>query len=329
MKNYEHSETFSRLKDITEKINTNLTSLEYLQTLDMFLWNALAPVHSECPLLFHNYVAKIVAQQSLKASTKFTSLMADERHKLPLYLFNMLTTPEPQKAHEHARSMFLNRGLLFGFLSMFLKKVAPYEQLHTVPPTTAEEWENRQNLIIAFEKSLGVRHGGALYGAIQQCKFWHDRARRWKEMIIEKYARLALNHAKIVYQDFNHYVRLGDVVQIHMMVVSRAIDRCDPRQGVLTTFITNWFKSARSEVAELAKTQFDHSYEQLAEELGDSLSEIMGTSNNAEDSKETVEHIAYLAKQIDRFGYVRASLGIPEFLTKEEKEILYQHVVNP
>lgn len=326
MKNYEHSETFSRLKDITEKIDTNLTSLEYLQTLDMFLWNALAPIHSECPLLFHNYVAKIVAHQTLKASTKFTSLMADERHKLPVYLFNMLTAPEPQKSHEQARLMYLNRGLLFGFLSLFLKKVEPYEALHSMPPSNADEWHARESQILEFEESLDVRSGGTLYGAIQQTKFWYERARQWKEMIIEKYARLALNHAKIVYQDFNHYVRLGDVAQIHIMVVSRAIDRCDPRQGVLTTFITNWFKSARSEVADLAKTQFDQSYEQLAEELGDALSELIGSSSD-DNGSETIEHIAFLAKQIDRFGFIRAPLGIPEFLTKEEKQILYQHAI--
>lgn len=327
MKNYEHSETFSRLKDITEKIDTNLTSLEYLQTLDMFLWNALAPIHAECPLLFHNYVAKIVAHQTLKASTKFTSLMADERHKLPVYMFNMLTVQEPKKSHEQARLMYLNRGLLFGFISLFLKKVRQYEELHA-PSLENVDWVIRENQIAAFEKALGVRPDGSLYGAIQQARFWDDRARQWKEMIIEKYARLALNHAKIVYQDFNHYVRLGDVVQIHIMVVSRAIDRCDPRQGVLTTFITNWFKSARSEVAELAKTQFDQSYEQLAEELGDALSDLIGSSTD-DDSQETIEHVGFIAKQIDRFGYVRASLGIPEFLTGEQKAILFQHAVEP
>jgi hypothetical protein len=326
VKNYEHSETFSRLKDITEKIDTNLTSLEYLQTLDMFLWNALAPIHSECPTLFHNYVAKIVANQALKASTKFTSLMDDERHKLPVYLFNMLTLQDARKSHEQARLMYLNRGLLFGFLALFMRQIETYEALHA-PSSSEADWMEREHQIAAFEKEFGVRPNGSLYGAIQQVRFWYAKARQWKEMIIEKYARLALNHAKTVYQDFNHYVRLGDVVQIHIKVVSRAIDRCDPRQGVLTTFITNWFKSARSEVADLAKTQFDASYEQLAEELGDALSELVGSTEDEDGSDESVEHIAYLAKQIDRFGYVRTSLGIPEFLTREEKAILLQHAL--
>jgi DNA-binding IscR family transcriptional regulator len=64
MKAYEHSASFSKLKTITERISKNLTTLEYLHTLDMFLWHALDPIHAECPGLFQNYVAKVVARLS-------------------------------------------------------------------------------------------------------------------------------------------------------------------------------------------------------------------------------------------------------------------------
>src|ERR1700758_257407 len=98
-KSYTHSKAFETLKATQESITENLTSLQYLQTLDLFLWRALEPIHAECPSLFNNYLAKITAHQSLKASTKFTS---DDRTKLPIHLFNALTSPDPKKAHEHA-----------------------------------------------------------------------------------------------------------------------------------------------------------------------------------------------------------------------------------
>ena len=323
MKNYEHSEAFSRLKDITEKISTNLTSLQYLQTLDMFLWNALAPIHAECPSLFNNYMAKVVAHQALKASTKFTS---DDRTKLPVHLFNLITCTDTKKAHEHAKLMHLNRGLLFGFILLFLRRLAHYEKLHS--PFIKMEPVIRNTQISQIERSIGLRPHGALYSAIQQVRFWYDKAHAWKEMITEKYTRMALNNARATYKDFNHFIPLDDVVQIYLMVVSRAIDRCDARQGVLTSFIQNWFKSGRSEVANLAKSQGDQSYEQMNEELGDSISDVLGFCM-PDTETESVEHIAYVSKTIDKHGYLRAHLGIPEFVSSEQRQILHLFELEP
>src|SRR6202171_4160098 len=117
---YQHSKSFEQLKGINESITGNLTSLQYLQTLDMFLWHALEPIFGECPSLFNNYVAKVVAQQSLHSSTKFSSV---DRQKLPILLFNLLSESDSKKAYEHARSMHINRGLLFGFISLFLNRL--------------------------------------------------------------------------------------------------------------------------------------------------------------------------------------------------------------
>ena len=57
MKNYEHSTSFHILKNIKEELTNNYTSLQYLQTLDFFLWKALEPIAAECPSLFYNSVS--------------------------------------------------------------------------------------------------------------------------------------------------------------------------------------------------------------------------------------------------------------------------------
>jgi hypothetical protein len=322
-KAYQHSTVFESIKSTKEVITDNLTSLHYLQTLDMFLWKAVEPIHAECPQLFHNYVAKIVAHQTLKASTKFTSLAADERSALPLHLFNALTVDSPQVSHSHVRAMHVNRGLMFGFLSWFLRQVKPYEALHVprdLDPVI------RRSMLYKVERSLGVRRQASLYAVIQQVKYWDDKARWFKEIIMQKYHRLATNSAQRTYKDYNHFVPLDDVVQIYLMVLSRAIDRCDPRQGVLTTFITNWFKSARSEVANLSKSQGDMSFESLSEDYGNAAADIFGHTE-FDTSSETIEHISYLAKKMDKHGYIRASLGIPEFLTLDQRATLERFTV--
>lgn len=319
---YQHSKSFEQLKGINESITGNLTSLQYLQTLDMFLWNALQPIFGECPSLFNNYVAKIVAQQSLHSSTKFSS---DDRQKLPILLFNLLSESDSKKAYEHARAMHINRGLLFGFISLFLNRLKYYETLHS--PFVVLDDIYRRSEMHRIEQEMGLRSGGSLYAAMQQVKYWDEKARDFKSKIIQKYTRMALLQAKSTYADFNHYVKLDDVVQVYLMTVSRAIDRCDARQGVLTTFIQNWFKSARSEVREMAKSQGDQSFEELSEEHGDAISDIIGFSV-PDTTSELEQHISYVAKQLDRQGYMRGPLHIPEFCTPQQKAILESMAVN-
>lgn len=320
MKTYNHSKAFETLKATQEEITSNLTSLQYLSTLDMFLWNALAPIHSECPSIFTRYLAQVTANQTLKASTRYSS---DDRAKLPITLFNVITSPDPAKAHEVAKTMYLNRGLLFGFLSLFLNRMRRYEQLHSpvIPLNTVV----RNSEIYRIERSVCLRPNGQLYAAIQQVRFWYDKARAFKGMIMQKYTRMALMNAQLAYKDYNHYVPLDDTVQIFNVVLSRAIDRCDARQGVLTTFIQNWFKSARGEVANQAKGQTDQSIESLNEDHGDSAADILGFTM-PDTGSELIQHIAYVAKKIDVHGYIRATLGIPEFVTEKHKAILRQFV---
>lgn len=318
---YTHSVAFEKLKATEEKIVDNLTSLQYLQTLDLFLWSALDPIHAELPHLFHNYVAQVVGAQTLKASTKFTS---DDRQRLPVHLFNLVTDPVPKRANTHARAMSLNRGLLFGFLSLFLSQVQEYESLHQISDMDPIV---RQSRIYQIERQLGLRTGASLYAVIQQVRYWTDKACWFKELITQKYTRLALNHARLMYRDIKHSVRLDDVVQIYLMTVSKAIDRCNARQGVLTTFILSWFKSARAEVAALARTQMDPSIEALHEQYGDSIDEVLGTvMPNLEG--ELIQHVAYISRQVDVHGYLRATLGIPEFVTNDQIKTLKRFTWN-
>lgn len=319
-KSYSHSRVFETLKGTKEVISDNLTSLQYLQTLDMFLWNALIPIQAECPSLFKNYLAKVIAYQTLKSSRKLTSLTKEEKPNLAIHLFNMLTAPDAKKANEHARSMHVNRGIWFGLISMFLRDLERYERLHS--PALTIETITRVSAIQQIEESVGLRHGSNLYAVIQQVRYWDGKARYFKEVILQKYTRMTLLQAKSTYTAYNHFIELDDVSQTYMVTASRAIDRCDARQGVLTTFLQNWFKSAKSEVGELAKGQSDMSIEALTETHGDSVSDIIGYSMPNYDESELIEHIAFVSKQIDPQGLIRGSLHIPEYVTDEQERLL-------
>lgn len=312
---YEHSKAFDVLKQTKEAVSGNYTSLQYLQTLDYFIWESLRPIAAECPNLFYNYFAKVVVRQTLKPSSKFTS---NDRIKLPLQLFNALMEQDQTKAFALTREMYINRGILFGFVSFFLNTLKLYTELQS---NTRISEVMRRTLTKRIETSIGLREHGMLYPAMQQVDYWDKKARTWKGFIVEKYTRMTLNQAQKTYTDFNHSVRLDDVVQIYLVVVNRSIDRCDSRQGVLTTFIQNWFKSARGEVAALAEGQQDSSFDALIEEYGDSVHDFIGVTLPNLD-RELYEQLAYTAYVTDPRGLVRTSLGIPQYVSRPDRELL-------
>lgn len=326
MKTYEHSEIFARLKDVKERIGTNLTSLEYLETLDMFLWRAIASIRKATPGLVDEFMVKAIAQQTFKSSTKFSSIMKEEKGRLPVILFNALTDRNIENL-DGFRNLRLNRGMLFGLVKIFLDRTQHYVDLSNEPPLSLVEWKSREVQLKAIERELGVVEGISLISVIEDVNIWHERARDWKSAIIEKYTRKAIGQAKVAYEDYNYAMDLSDVIQIHMVLLSRAINRCDSRLGVLTTFITSWFKSARSEMKKIIDSSQEVSYEGLIEEMGDAA-EAEGREDPAMVTRESVQHIAMLAKQIDPTGVLRIHLGIPEFLPLAKRKILLDHAIN-
>lgn len=309
------------MKTTKEDISDNYTTLQYLQTLDMFIWRAIEPIAQSCPSFFLNYLCKVVARQTLKASAKFTS---DERSKLPIKLFNTLVA-KPEKRIEHAKTLYLNRGLLFGLISVFRNHLKYFKFLNTRSKLSGTL---RTTVIHRVYQSLDVDYNTPLYAALQECEHWDKKARDFKAKIVQKYTRLALMQAKSTYKDYNHYLRLSDVVQIYLNTVARAIDRCDARQGVLTSFIQNWFKSAKGEVAKLCEGQQDQSYEALTEDHGDAAHNIIGITEPDSLDVELRQQLAFVAKRVDKQGLVKTSLGIPEYVTAHQRARLLRFALD-
>ena len=104
------------------------------------------------------------------------------------------------------------------------------------------------------------------------------------------------------------------------MIVGKAVDRCDARFGVLTSFIQNWMKSAQCQVIKLLKEDKHLSLEALHEQYGDSFDLPTTSIETSIDSN--VSDIAYKAKIADKDGVLRATLGIPEYLSIKDHALL-------
>ena len=310
-RSYTHSATFGSLKRIEEGISHNLTSYQYLQTLDYLIWQAVSAIYQTCPDFVLNYVTKVVAHQTLKPATKFSR---NERGTLPHILFNLLVFRD----EKYLAELNLNRGLLFGLISQFLKTVNRFRQVQDLRISVSAQAEAA--ITWSTHVGLGVVEGCSLYPVIREVAYWEEQAHWFKALIVQKYVRMALLQAQSTYKELSFSLSLNDISQIYLMYVSKAIDRCDSRQGVLTTFIQSWLKSAKAEAAGLAKENYHSSYEELVE-AGTLVGEVL-----PDLSYEEVQHLAMVAQKFDKEGYVRASLGIPEFLSAKHRAVLQQFI---
>jgi hypothetical protein len=299
---YQHSNAFAALKDIKEDLHENLSTYQYLDVLDFFLESSLDPLATAVPDFMDNFFAAVVAWQAHKPSVKFSR---DNKYTMPVKFFNSVTT-EGKTKRLHQRSMLLNRGLLFGMLAMFSNLTKSYLKLHDA--TRHYKRTQRLQLIKKVESSLNATH---LHSACIQHAWYAQKAYTFKELITQKYTRLAIMNAKRAYTSLNCEVSLDDIVQTYLLYLNKAIDRCDSRQGVLTTFIQNWFYSARAEIIKNTEENRHTSYE-------DFLDKLPVKHTEATNPYEAVQHISYQAKQIDEYGVVRYALKIPEFFSYQQ-----------
>lgn len=302
---YEHSEVFASLKVIKEEVKVNLTTAQWLQTLDFFIESALDPIVTAWPAFLDSFFAKVVAWQITRPSIKFSRI---DKADLAVHFFNAVTTENKTK-RLHQKKMLLNRGVLLGCVRLFLQTVNEYKQVASC--STELSREQRDAYLFQFHESTGCSLH--LYSAIRQSEFYEEKATHFKSLIVQKYIRLALTNAQRAYKMVEFRERLDDIIQIYLGYMSRAIDRCDSRQGVLTTFIQSWFHSARCEVIRRVGETMHSSYDELSE----------GHNPNAgrtdpDSTAETMQHVSYIAKRCDPHGVVRHTLGIPEFFTPKD-----------
>jgi hypothetical protein len=328
---YKHSETFARLKRITETIPNNLTSIEYLRTLDYLLENALYPIIISTGFL-DIFLSKILAWQSTNPKRKTTS---ENKRDLPSYVVLYLISATPEQKMKIYRKIGFDRGITMEIIRRWLELMTKYETLIGVLEPTLEQVQMINKLLVA----VGANEDGYPYGAYLQARFWVERANYFKSLILEKYTRMVLNTAQSDYVRFKHKIDLEDIMQVYFMAASKAIDKCDPNKGVLTTHIQHWLLSAKNVVV---KNYLDsHIEQQISKPMPESQelvekfisdrdvpAEASALMESTEDKMErtgTIDRVRQIAKFFDPYGYARLTMGIGEYMTPHMKAILAQH----
>ena len=307
MKTYKHSETFAHIKAIKEDISINLTSLQYLQMLDYYLWRALELLIKISKQFFIEFFAKVVAYQQVHIMTKVSSA---GRQSLSCAFYNFVCNGDIQALKKEG----LNRSLYLGIISYWLSLSKKYFDSQSCF-NLGKKLDSPEKLCVSNKKKY--------FAVYKEIDYWMSLALDFKSKIMQKYTRMTLLQAQRAYVEFGYKLDLDDVTQIYLQTMSKAIDRCDSRLGVLTTFIQSWLKSAYASVQDIVNSgNVTDSIDAILEETGDDAS--LGTIEN-ESTYDAMQHIAYEASKIDPTGCLRIKYNIPQFLTQSDINIIKEH----
>lgn len=298
---YQHSVAFSKLKSTKESIESNLTSAQYLKTIDTFLMNAVLVIikHSH---YFDDYLVRVLGWQEAHVKRKVSFV---SRQEFAAAAINYLIQPTKELKFKKVEDLRFERGVLFELCRGYLVALADYEKAcnHLLFEDPCKELAYKRQVENFFQSDQ------PLMASISLVRYWTSMALDYKHRVLEKYTRMCLNQAQKDYVTFfNMSIPLDDIVQAYIMVAGRALDKCDYRQGVLTSHIQTWFYTARTALAEDigSKTVNDSTNDEEDSE-DDSLSDIM-------ERESTVLKVRKLAKLVDPSGIGRLFLGIEETL---------------
>lgn len=303
--NYTHSRVFADMKRTRERIKGNPATSDYLQVLDAYLTRALLPIVRDTTY-FNNALATYVGWQDTHRKRKVSS-MAPNTFKCVALAW--LLTPKVQDRIDTLDKLRLDRGLIISLCTQFLKETDRYAEAcsATLKMGNGKLFPFAQMLAYKQEVERAFGSTVCLMSARTDVHRWLDTAIDYKSQILEKFTRAAISAAQSDYvRYFDKEVPLDELCNAYILSVTRAIDRTDPKLGVLATQVKFVFYAARTH---MERTRPDRT----AVDIDDHLDAASTPSAEEDmDQQQRVQLIQNIAAALDPRGAARVYLGITE-----------------
>lgn len=302
---YQHSRVFGQLKSITESIQGNYTSAQYLEVLDFLLYQAIEPLvqHTQ---MYPSWLAQIQTWYStVGGSRKITTV------DLPLFqttLCMFLVAP-PQHRLSVLKKLKLERNLLTMVVDDFLSLASSYRQLSEALMYPEQDRGAITEELERIQAEVGCTDSD-MYSMFRHVYVWYSYYLDFRGFLIEKFTRLALMKSRETYQLTDYEMPLDDIIQHYMMAIGKAIDKFDIELGSLASYVGQWFLDARTNVRkEVSRTDDlladgDVDYDEHTPSDDDVCFNV--------ERKQTIDLVRKLAKIADPVGLARLKLGIEE-----------------
>lgn len=218
-----------------QRLDENLSSRQQFLVLDGMILRALEPLAMHTPTYLES-VAEILAS----ALFFRRKLEADARSAC----FAAFFASNKAAAAEEIVEANVDRGYAFAYLSRMARLFPVLETAHV------EVSRHRHGRVevkyLADLSSCGSMLGSdpLIVPAMRTSKFWFDAAIDFRDMIVEKYYRLAVQNAFRAAGKQPASLDVKEVFSAGVVSACRAIERFDSRNGVLTTYLGRWLRGS-------------------------------------------------------------------------------------
>lgn len=336
-----NSPVLQTIKTVKERLDKNYTSGQLFEVLDKLMYRAIQPL-----ILHTTYVDRLLSIiLAWYAQNHRRRISPHSKTRFSAYVIAFLAEPDPRRKFLLYKKMKLERNITFFLVTHWLTLIDPWRALHIRGCRGEVSRDIERQLML----KCCVTSESDLWATISHSRYWLAAALDFKEQIVEKYMRLAFvnGHAHWVTQrDNNKHLKLEleEVVQNFILAVIKAVDKFDPQQGTLTSYVQNWMKNAkitqqfRGEyglaytIPHSKKTSIARNKNTLTRNLSVSLDapEVQEVADETSIEAnlihgEETDRIRKVAKAGDTFGIARLILGIQEVLSPQEQALLRAH----
>jgi hypothetical protein len=226
------------LLKVKEQLQENLSSVQIARTLDSLIFKSLGSMiqhtdHIEYVLvellyhIFHNM------------RRKFSNKPHDELRDA---LFSLIVNKKKTGKVAEIRRLGLERSIYFKILRSFEIDA----QTYITDMEQALVSGTKTEAMRAIEVKYRAADSPGFYHACTNTLFWARRAFTFRNMIVEKFIRLAYVEAQKARAKTGLTISLDDLVRNMVLSIFKAIDKYDPEQGPLTSYIKWWFLDAKN-----------------------------------------------------------------------------------
>lgn len=226
------------LLSLKEKLQENLSSVQIARTLDGLLFKALTPLVQHSNYLEYTMV-ELLYHIFHNMRRKFSNRTHDD---LRDSLFTLIVTKRKTGKTAEMRRLGLERSIYFKVLLTFEKDA----QLYVDDMPKAMAAGQKTPAMIRIEKRYRAENSPGFYHACANTLFWCKRAIAFRNMIVEKFTRLAWVEAQKARAKTGLQISVDDLARNMLISIFKAIDKYDPEKGPLASYIVWWFQDAKN-----------------------------------------------------------------------------------
>jgi hypothetical protein len=227
-----------------ERIKDNLSSAQWVEILDQFIYSGIDIIIAKSPMFFLQWTCDMLCDINVSPHKRLFSvnLPLNELHTTLMRII----TGDPAERNRLLRYAALDRVYLFTLLGRYLDVLAKAQSDRDANASLESKYLATHTLELPSWRIEPVYN---------QVRMYDRLARDFVGIIAEKYYRLAYTRTQAMVKGVGLMISQEDLYANNVMTIVRSIYKYSATKGTLTNFILQWMQANNS-------PRFGHEYGQ-------------------------------------------------------------------